>query len=280
MKKMLKKMLKIIGIVLVCLIVICNITKIIVRHIYENSFTAQVARANQDCPIPVALGNGAVTAIHLENGYLTYYQSYDCPFYNLISSVDQEKVKEASLMCFLCLNGQGDNHGGVLMDKLVEENCGRKIVISNSAKGKYECSATVQDILSLRRHFELDPHEALYSLLSMSMEAERVNLPMQIGEGIVMTDYSLDGENIVITAEMDENLYSIDELNANISAIKSSMIKDGVNDADSKALFDLCKVSHKGLVYRYVGNHSRKQCNVVITSDEIRRLVPTPSMQT
>ena len=272
-----KKVLRITGIVLVCLIVICNITKIIVHPIYENSFTAQVARANQDCPIPVALGNGAVTAIHLENGYLTYYLSYDCPFYNLVSQVDQEKVKEALLMCFLCLNGQGDNQGGVLIDKLVEENYGLKIVISNSAKGKYECSATVHDILSMRRRFELDPHEALYSLLAMSMEAERVNLPMQIEEGIVMTDYNLDGENIVITAEMDENLYSIDELNANISAIKSSMIKDGVNDADSKALFDLCKVSHTGLVYRYVGNHSRRQCNVVITSDEIRRLVPTPS---
>lgn len=272
-----KKVLRIIGIALVCLIVICNITKIIIRPIYENSFTAQVARANQDCPIPVALGNGAVTSIHLENGYLTYYLSYDNPFYNLVSQVDQEKVKEALLMCFLCLNGQGDNQGGVLLDKLVEEKCGLKIVISNSAKGKYECSATVQDILSMRRRFELDPHEALYSLLSMSMKAERANLPMQIGEGIVMTDYSLDGENIVITAEMDENLYSIDELNANISAVKNSMIKDGVNDADSKALFDLCKVSHTGLVYRYVGNHSRRQCNVVITSDEIRRLVPTPS---
>lgn len=272
-----KKVLRIIGIALVCLIVICNITKIIIRPIYENSFTAQVARANQDCPIPVALGNGAVTSIHLENGYLTYYLSYDNPFYNLVSQVDQEKVKEALLMCFLCLNGQGDNQGGVLLDKLVEEKCGLKIVISNSAKGKYECSATVQDILSMRRRFELDPHEALYSLLSMSMKAERANLPMQIGEGIVMTEYSLDGENIVITAEMDENLYSIDELNANISAVKNSMIKDGVNDADSKALFDLCKVSHTGLVYRYVGNHSRRQCNVVITSDEIRRLVPTPS---
>lgn len=272
-----KKVLRIIGIALVCLIVICNITKIIIRPIYENSFTIQVARANQDCPIPVALGNGAITSIHLGNGYLTYYLSYDNPFYNLVSQVDQEKVKEALLMCFLCLNGQGDNQGGVLLDKLVEEKCGLKIVISNSAKGKYECSATVQDILSMRRRFELDPHEALYSLLSMSMKAERANLPMQIGEGIVMTDYSLDGENIVITAEMDENLYSIDELNANISAVKNSMIKDGVNDADSKALFDLCKVSHTGLVYRYVGNHSRRQCNVVITSDEIRRLVPTPS---
>ena len=272
-----KQVLKIMGIVFVCLMILGNIARMVTRPMYENSFAAQVARANRDCPIPVALGNGAVTAIHLEKGYLTYYLSYDNPFYNLMSSVDQKKVKEALLMCFLCVNGQGNNQGNVLMDKLVEENCGLRIVISNSAKGKFECSATVQDIQTLRKKFDLDPHEALYSLLSLSMEAEKVNLPMKIEEGITLTDYGLDGDNIVITAEMDEYLYSIDQLSENIGAVKSSLLEDGINDADSRALYDLCKVSHTGLIYRYVGNLTHKQCDVVISSDEIRRLVPTPS---
>lgn len=272
-----KKVLKITGIVFVCLMILGNIARMVTRPMYENSFAAQVARANRDCPIPVALGNGAVTAIHLEKGYLTYYLSYDNPFYNLMSSVDQKKVNKALLMCFLCLNGQGSNQGNVLMDKLMEENCGLRIVISNSAKGKFECSATVQDIQTLRKKFDLDPHEALYSLLSLSMEAEKVNLPMKIEEGITLTDYGLDGENIIITAEMDEYLYSIDQLNENIGAVKSSILEDGINDADSRALYDLCKVSHTGLIYRYVGNLTHKNCDVFISSDEIRRLVPTPS---
>ena len=272
-----KKVLKITGIVFVCLMILGNIARMVTRPMYENSFAAQVARANRDCPIPVALGNGAVTAIHLEKGYLTYYLSYDNPFYNLMSSVDQKKVKEALLMCFLCVNGQGNNQGNVLMDKLVEENCGLRIVISNSAKGKFECSATVQDIQTLRKKFDLNPHEALYSLLLLSMEAEKVNLPMKIEEGITLTDYGLDGENIIITAEMDEYLYSIDQLNENIGAVKSSILEDGINDADNRALYDLCKVSHTGLIYRYVGNLTHKNCDVFISSDEIRRLVPTPS---
>ena len=272
-----KKVLKITGIVFVCLMILGNIARMVTRPMYENSFAAQVARANRDCPIPVALGNGAVTAIHLEKGYLTYYLSYDNPFYNLMSSVDQKKVKEALLMCFLCVNGQGNNQGNVLMDKLVEEDCGLRIVISNSAKGKFECSATVQDIQTLRKKFDLNPHEALYSLLLLSMEAEKVNLPMKIEEGITLTDYGLDGENIIITAEMDEYLYSIDQLNENIGAVKSSILEDGINDADSRALYDLCKVSHTGLIYRYVGNLTHKNCDVFISSDEIRRLVPTPS---
>ena len=272
-----KKVLKITGIVFVCLMILGNIARMVTRPMYENSFAAQVARANRDCPIPVALGNGAVTAIHLEKGYLTYYLSYDNPFYNLMSSVDQKKVKEALLMCFLCVNGQGNNQGNVLMDKLVEEDCGLRIVISNSAKGKFECSATVQDIQTLRKKFDLNPHEALYSLLLLSMESEKVNLLMKIEEGITLTDYGLDGENIIITAEMDEYLYSIDQLNENIGAVKSSILEDGINDADSRALYDLCKVSHTGLIYRYVGNLTHKNCDVFISSDEIRRLVPTPS---
>jgi hypothetical protein len=109
------------------------------------------------------------------------------------------------------------------------------------------------------------------------MEAEKVNLPMKIEEGITLTDYGLDGENIIITAEMDEYLYSIDQLNENIGAVKSSILEDGINDADSRALYDLCKVSHTGLIYRYVGNLTHKNCDVFISSDEIRRLVPTPS---
>ena len=50
-----KKVLKITGIVFVCLIVLGNIAKIITRPMYENSFAAQVARANRNCPIPVML---------------------------------------------------------------------------------------------------------------------------------------------------------------------------------------------------------------------------------
>lgn len=272
-----KKALKVIGIIFACLIVLGNLAKNITRPIYENSFASQVERANRGCPIPVGLGNGAVTAIRLEKGFLTYYLSYDTPFYNLMSGLSPEKVKEALVMCFLCTNGQGNNQGDIMMDKLIEENCGLKVVITNSALGQYVYSATVQEIQTLRKRYQFNPQEAMYNMLSLNLEAERMNLPMKIEEGLYLTDYRLEGEDIVITAMMDESIYSIETLQENKDVVKNSIWEDVKSDAELKAFFDMCKVSHTGLVYRYIGDQSQKQCNIRFSSSEIRSTVITPS---
>lgn len=276
-QSVLKKVLKItgitIGVILLCLIIFGNVAKLI----YSNSFEAQVERANRDCPIPVANGKGKVTAMHVQDGYLTYYISYETNYYNLIETFDDAKAKEAMFMTILCVNGQGNEGGDVLMDKLIEEKLGLKIVINNSSSEIHEFSISPSEIQQLRQRFQLNPHEALYNLLSISIEAEKVNLPIQIEEGMMLTGYELSGENIVYTASVDEKLYSIEDLNANKAALKSSILEEGLNDVESKALLDLCKISHTGLIYRYVGKQSHKKCEVVISSEEIRQIVPTPS---
>lgn len=244
----------------------------------KSEFAAAVERADRDCPIPAALGKGEVTGIKLEDGYVTYYLRYDNDSQNLMSSLGNDaKAKEALLMCFLCINAQGNNQGNLLMDLLIRENCGLKVVITESATGHYECKASVDDIKSLRERYQLNPHEALYNLLSLSIESQRINLPMQVDEGMTMTDYKLEGDNIVITMQIDENLYSISGMRSNRSLIKSSMIEEGLKDPESKALFDMCKVSHTGLTYQIVGNRSHDEFVITIPSNEIREFTQTPS---
>ena len=91
-----------------------------------------------------------------------------------------------------------------------------------------------------------------------------------------MTDFKLEGNNIAIAIQIDENLYSIDGMLTNKEIIKASMIEEGISQPESKALLDLCKVSHSGLIYRILGNHSQRIIEIDITSDEIRRIVKTP----
>lgn len=244
----------------------------------KSEFAAAVERADRDCPIPVALGKGEVTGIKLENVYVTYYLKYDHDFLNLMSSLGSDtKAKEALLMCFLCINAQGNNQGDLLMDLLIRQNCGLKVVITESATGRYECKASVEDIKRLRERYQLNPHKALYNLLSLSIESQRVNLPMKVDEGMTMTDYKLEGDHIVITMQIDESLYSIATMRSNRALIKTSMIEEGLKDPESKALFDLCKVSHTGLVYRIVGNYSHDEFVITIPSNEIREFTQTPS---
>lgn len=283
MKKVIKIILSSIGILFLCMMIFAQIVKTVMKPTIAQSkekseFAAAVERADRDCPIPAALGKGEVTGIKLENGYVIYYLKYDHDFHNLMSSLGNDaKAKEALLMCFLCINAQGGNQGDLLMDLLIRQNCGLKVVITESATGRYECKASVEDIKRLRERYQLNPHEALYNLLSLSIESQRVNLPMKVNEGMTMTDYKLEGDNIVITMQIDESLYSIATMRSNRALIKTSMIEEGLKDPESKTLFDMCKVSHTGLVYRIVGNNSHDEFVITIPSNEMREFTQTPS---
>jgi hypothetical protein len=108
----------------------------------HSEFLRMVDQANKKCPIPVAMGKGAVTHIKLEDGYLTYYLSYSSDFFNVISRLNNDtKVKEGLLMCFLCVNGQGNNQGNLLMDLLIRFNYGLRVVITESATGRFDFKA-------------------------------------------------------------------------------------------------------------------------------------------
>lgn len=283
MKKFIKITLSIIGILFLCLMILGQVAQIFMKPAIEQAtqrseFERMIERADRDCPIPAVMGKGAITGIKLEKGYVTYYLSYDSGFLNVLSKVgDDERVKEALLMCFLCINAQGNNQGDVVMDALIKFGYGLRVKITESAIGRFECSASVNDIKSLRERYNLNPQEALYNLLTISIEADRTSLPVQLDEGVEMTDYKLEGDNIAIVVKIDEDLYSIGAMYDNREIIKASMIEEGLSQPESKALLDLCKISHTGLIYRFLGSYSREKIEIVLSSEEIRQIVQTPA---
>ena len=162
-------------------------------------------------------------------------------------------------------------------EAFIEEKYGLKIVITKSATGAYETSATVDEIEAFRERFHLNPHEALYSLLKLKIEAEQSSLPMQIDEGMVITGYTLIDDNIMVVVEIDESVYSMSDFIDNYKLMKSSVIEELLTDPEGKVMLDLCKVSHSGLVYRMIGNFTQKSLDIVINQEEIRQFDPMPS---
>ncbi len=240
------------------------------------TFARMIEQADRGCPIE--LDKGSITGIKLENGYVTYYLAYDSDFTNILGKIDDErKVKEGILMSLLCLNAQDDNRGDILMDELVKYGYGIKYIVTESSIGRFEFSATSDEIQELRGKYRSNPHEALYNLLCLSVEAERSSLPMEIGEGLTLTDYSLEGENIVAHTQFDDELYSVDEISANMKLLKGNILDEVLSDPSVKAWLGLCKVSHSGLKFIYTGKKSHKSVELLISSDEIRQNVQTPS---
>ena len=195
----------------------------------------------------------------------------------MLSEKNQDNFKEMLVMALLCMNGQEYGQGDFLISELINEGCGLKVVYADATGKKTESVASVSELITMKEKFHLNPHEALHKILEMEVEAERASLPLKIEDGMFITNYGLDRENIIITISLDENMYSLSEVKKQKDYLKMSILQEGLQDYETKALLDLCKVSHTGLVYRMTGNHSKKHCDIIITSDEIRKTVPVPS---
>lgn len=273
-----KKTFKIIGGIFLALIVIGNIVKLVAKPSYENSIEAQIKRANRDCPIPVANGIGQVSSITLEDNSLTYRIDYRPGHINIDAFKNNPDATRAMFfLSFLCLQAQG-SYVEKMMSKLTSQSVGLKIIVSDSTGEQFTSTMTTDYITRKKREVSLNPSEALHEALKLKLSIETSGLPMQIDEGMVMTGMNLDGHDIVVTVKMSEDLYDLDVLKESSSEFAASLLDEAnAGDPELGALFDLCKISHSGLIYRAIGSKTNRHVDMGFPSEQIRKGRKTPS---
>lgn len=272
-----KKALKIIGCIFLILIVIGNIVKLVAKPSYENSIETQVKRANRDCPIPVANGIGQVTSITLEDNSLTYRINYLPGHVNIDAfRKNPDAARAMFYLSFVCLQAQ-DSYVEKMMTELVSNGIGLKIIVLDGIGEQFTSTMTPEYIARMKRDVSLNPSEALHEALELKLAIETTGLPMQIDEGMVMTGMKLEDNNIVVTVKMEEKLYDLDVLEESSAELAASMLDEAnAGDPELGALFDLCKVSHSGLIYRVIGSKSNRLVDMGLSSEYIRKGRKTP----
>lgn len=273
-----KKTFKIIGGIFLALIVIGNIVKLVAKPSYENSIEAQIKRANRDCPIPVANGIGQVSSITLEDNSLTYRIDYRPGHINIDAFKNNPDATRAMFfLSFLCLQAQG-SYVEKMMSKLTSQGVGLKIIVSDRTGEQFTSTMTTDYITRMKREVSLNPSEALHEALKLKLSIETSGLPMQIDEGMVMTGMNLDGHDIVVTVKMSEDLYDLDVLKESSSEFAASLLDEAnAGDPELGALFELCKISHSGLIYRAIGSKTNRHVDMGLSSEQIRKGRKTPS---
>lgn len=273
-----KQALKIIGCIFLVLIVIGNIVKLVAKPSYENSIETQVKRANRDCPIPVANGIGQVTSITFEDNSLIYRINYLPGHVNIDAfKKNPDAARAMFYLSFVCLQAQG-SYVEKMMTELVSNGIGLKIIVSDGAGEQFTSTMTPEYIARMKREVSLNPSEALHEALELKLAIETTGLPIQIDEGMVMTGMKLENNNIVVTVKMSEELYDLNVLNESSAELAASMLDEAnAGDPELGALFDLCKVSHSGLIYRVIGSKTGRLVDMGLSSEYIRKGRKTPS---
>ena len=271
-----KKSLKINGIVFLVLLGLGELSRAIVKPVVENSFEEQIRRANRDCPISVANGVGQVSGISLEDGFIVYKLDYKSGYLNIDSYKNKpEATRDMFYLAFLCMNGQG-GHSDMMSDELIKRGYGLKIVASNGVSS-FTSELSPAYIKEMRNRINVNPTEALHDALMLKFETENCLFPVRIDEGMILTGLGLKDNNIIVEVQIDETLYDLDSFAALSEEFADNIITEANNgDPELGAMLDLCKISHTGLTYRMIGNHSKKHHDMNISSAQIRqnRIIP------
>ena len=164
------------------------------------------------------------------------------------------------------------------MNELVSKGIGLKIIVSDGTGEQFSSVMTLEYISKMKHEVSLNPSEALHEALKLKLDIETTGLPIQIDEGMVMTGMQLEGNNIVVSVDMSEDLYDLDILEESSTELAMSLLSEAnAGDPELGALFDLCKVSHSGLVYRAIGSKTNRHVDMGLSSEQIRKGRKTPS---
>ena len=100
-------------------------------------------------------------------------------------------------------------------------------------------------------------------------------LPMDLGNGITMTDMYLSNGSLYYIYEVDENQVPLaswnDEVIANVKAAIINELKTGAQgDASNAQLIHLCSQTGTDIVYRYKGDQTGIEYDITVGSNELK----------
>ena len=91
--------------------------------------------------------------------------------------------------------------------------------------------------------------------LKLSVDQLKANCPMEVDEGLTMTDVHISGDYVVYVYQCDEELYDADMLTERKDAVKEAVLAElqgqAETDKNVKAFVSALKQSQTGLIYQY-----------------------------
>ena len=242
-----------------------------------------VEGVNEKCPIVVS-PEIQIAKLELEEDYLTYYFDYSEQSYMLPDEIDASLKKELANQILNAISRFSGEEKEIL-DLLLKKEMGLKFVMDfKRSKKQITVKFTAKEIRSKLNSAdnasddssadeESETSSSLATLKS-SVETGKNLLPMDLGNGITMTDMYLSNGSLYYIYEVDENQVPLaswnDEVIANVKAAIINELKTSAQgDASNTQLIHLCSQTGTDIVYRYKGDQTGIEYDITVGSNEL-----------
>lgn len=240
-----------------------------------NKLNEIVELLNKHCPISAG-SIGTLESFEFDGTNIVLNVSINEDYANIDFIKQHEQESREAMLNLFSLKSQDVEP---LLKEMLKNNVGLNIVYTGKQTGKKaNIIMTPEEFQSMLERPASTPED----LLNQQAAIYNQQLPQDMGDGLVLTNFSVEGEYVVYTCEADENQVSIDYLRENQKELNSAMKLFLIPELDNpagKILLDLCKETGKDIKYRYIGNPSGKQVEIEISVDEIMSELDNPSGQ-
>lgn len=249
-----------------------------------------VEGVNEKCPIVVS-PEIQIAKLELEEDYLTYYFDYSEQSYMLPDEIDASLKKELANQILNAISRFSGEEKEIL-DLLLKKEMGLKFVMDfKRSKKQITVKFTAKEIRSKLNsadnasddadnasddNFADEESETSSNLatLKSSVETGKNLLPMDLGNGITMTDMYLSNGSLYYIYDVDENQVPLaswnDEVIANVKAAIINELKTSAQgDASNAQLIHLCSQTGTDIVYRYKGDQTGIEYDITVGSNEL-----------
>lgn len=111
--------------------------------------------------------------------------------------------------------------------------------------------------------------------LEFQVGVASADCPVDIGDGVTITNIDTEGNNVVYTCVVDESDGETSVADFDDPFVRSVMKEASLeyiktdSDPDTRELIRLIKDANYNIVYRYVGSHTNAKVNIIIYPHEL-----------
>ena len=183
-----------------------------------------------------------------------------------LMNFDSLRANEAALRKNILIgfaNQQNESFRKII-DAVIRARADMKLVLIDGKGASFELVITAEEIKSNRPGTDADPEVLLKSIY----DNLKLQIPIDMGNGLTVKDALLDENSFIYIYECDESVIDIDKLNENLSEMKRMILAEFSVDIAAQKLSELIKATNRRLVYKYVGSSSGKTVVVSIGPEE------------
>lgn len=224
-----------------------------------------VKEMNKECPIDMG-AFGTMDNVVYEDNVLFMNYTVNEGYINLDDFRANEKaIHDNQLVAYA---NNPDKSFQKLIKSIVKAGADLKVVYRTAEGDNFEILFTNKELKASMADNDADPE----ALLQKSLAITRLQLPYEADEGIQCTDVELDNDYCTYVYICDEEIYDMEVLKESLEESRDEFkdeILDNSDDIMMARLVRMIKETGRGLRYKYVGNATGMEAEIVIENNEM-----------